>query len=122
MPSRLTTALNLRPALPLECKIDLALSNARLKSATEVMSAGARDEVVASEVRTNFEHATLMIAMLIGPPIETALPAAQCCYAEIQGQLDLWLWSGDPDPTAYRDAASRSLAILVAQALRDRVG
>lgn len=84
----------------------------------EVRSLGARDERVAEEVRNSFERATWITALLLGPPVETALETAQQTVATVQGQLDLWLCWGDADPAPFRRAAERATRALVAQRAR----
>lgn len=79
----------------------------------ELASAAARDPVMAEEARTTFERAIWMIAVLLGPPIETALPTAQAIFAATQGFIDLWMASGTVDPRPYRDAAERAAAAVL---------
>lgn len=67
-------------------------------SVQELATAAARDPIMAAEAKTIFERMVWMITVLLGPPLDTAQPTAQSIIATAQGYLNLWMWSGDPDP------------------------
>jgi AcrR family transcriptional regulator len=79
----------------------------------ELMTAAARDPAMAAEAKTAFERAVWMITVLLGPPLDSALPTAQAIVATAQGYLNLWMWSGDEEPKAFRDAALDATAALL---------
>lgn len=87
-----------------------------LSAVSEVKRMGARDPTIAADVRGVFELLARRTAHLIGGPQEKTLPYAHALVVAIHGYADLWVCSGDPDPTPYIDGATR-----VASALVDRL-
>lgn len=79
----------------------------------ELMTAAARDPVMAIEAKAAFERWVWMITVLLGPPLDSALPTAKAIVATAQGYLNLWMWSGEEEAKAFRDAALDATAALL---------
>lgn len=100
----------------------------RLLAAREMMGLGQRDPVIGREVQRGFEHLARMVAVLLGssesdgsagpagsppgdgPPAGDAdevLARARALVLGVHGHVELWLCSGEEDPTPFRDGALR---------------
>jgi AcrR family transcriptional regulator len=79
----------------------------------ELMYASLRDPLIAAEARTAYQRSTWMITVLLGPPVETAMPTAEAIFAVVQGYIDLWLSASDGDPKPFREGAERAAGALI---------
>lgn len=78
-----------------------------------VKSLGSRDREVGAQLRRTFDLLAHTAARLIGNDPAATLPRAHALVIGIQGYVDLWLYSGDPDPIPYqRGAAILTRALL----------
>lgn len=81
----------------------------------EVMQAGARDKMIADQMRSNIEHGIGVTGSVIsGSDEERMRELSFLSVATVQGFVDFWLALGDPDPTPYREGAEKAVRAIVA--------
>lgn len=84
-----------------------------LLAVREVLMMGARDAIVAAEVRRNFDRAAEIVATLVDPSSPMMADRARQVVASVQGHIDLWLSSGDVEPKEFRDSALKTVRAVL---------
>jgi len=84
----------------------------------ELMSLGMRDPAVGEMVLKSFGAVERAAALLIQHAVDDPDEVAADMVKAIHGFLQIWLCSGEPDPTAFKDGAMRTIAALLASKQR----
>jgi AcrR family transcriptional regulator len=84
-----------------------------LAAVHELLSLGIHYPLVGLAVRNSFERMARMVASLLGTSDEETYRAAHSLVIAVQGHIELWICSGEEDPTTFIEGALLAVEAII---------